>query len=513
MKKRFLTLPLAIVLVIFAACASTTAQQTFSATLPPLTITAPIYTDTPIFTPSLTFTASPTVSPTFAPTDTLSASATSIDTSTIVSVAQVAASLTATQPPDVATATVPPDVATATPLPTQTFTPTVSPTQPLYTLTPVTNAGAPTADVGGESDAALSAKTGWTCDDFPCGDDIPGWLKRIQVPQGFHVEHVGQFPGQPLQITYGPDGRLYATVLENGSRNGAVYVMDVDGKAARYSGDLVSPIGLAFQPETDVLFVSARVSIDKDGGIWRIPPGGGDPEPVITNLPCCYNAINNQPNGMTFGQDGYLYLGVGSLTDTTANPPHSAKAWADLKPYEASIVRINPLTGETSIYAQGIRDPYDIAADSTGQLYATDNGLVTGQGDRLLQINAGAHYGWPYWGGRGCENCPIKPASVKVSPDLIAFPPFTRPRGLVVYTGTQFPADMFDTLFVTLWNGVDGGQRVIRVDPRHINDDNYAPQQFVTGLIRPIDVAVAPDGSLVVADYVYGNIWRVVYGN
>ena len=52
---------------------------------------------------------------------------------------------------------------------------------------------------------------------------------------------------------------------------------------------------------------------------------------------------------------------------------------------------------------------------------------------------------------------------------------------------------------------------MIRVDPRRVGDDNYVPQAFVTGLIRPIDVTVAPDGSLVVADYVYGHIWRVVY--
>ena len=84
----------------------------------------------------------------------------------------------------------------------------------------------PATDPG---DAPLSAATGWTCDDFPCEDDIAGFLKRIQVPPGFQVEYVGQFPGQPMQITYGQDGRLYATVLENGTRNGAVYVMDADG--------------------------------------------------------------------------------------------------------------------------------------------------------------------------------------------------------------------------------------------------------------------------------------------
>ncbi len=460
--------------LLIAACAPSATAQTFSATEPPLTITAPIFTDTPIPSATLPPTATliPSATPSPLPSDTL--------------------------------------VPSATFTPTITLTPSPAPTQPLYTLTPASSASAPPATEPG--DAPLSETSGWTCDDFPCEDDIDGFLKRIQVPPGFQVEYVGQFPGEPMQITYGGDGRLYATVLENGTRNGAVYVMNADGSTSRYSGDLVSPLGLAFQPGTDLLFVSARVTLEQGAGIWRIPPGGGDPQPVITDLPCCMREIDNQANGMSFGQDGALYMGVGSLSDTTANPPHSARAWAELAPDEASILRIDPLAAEVSVYAAGIRNPYDVTADSAGQLYATDNGLLTGEGgDRVLKVDADANYGWPYWRLLGCENCPIKPASVTVSPDLIDFPPFTLPRGLVAYTGTQFPVNMFNNLFVTLWNGVEGGQRVIRIDPRQIGDDNYAPEAFVTGLIRPVDVAVAPDGSLVIADSIYGHVWRVRY--
>ena len=50
----------------------------------------------------------------------------------------------------------------------------------------------------------------------------------------------------------------------------------------------------------------------------------------------------------------------------------------------------------------------------------------------------------------------------------------------------------------------------IRVDPAAVAE-GYVPDSFVTGLIRPIDVALAPDGALVIADYIYGHVWRVVY--
>ncbi len=390
----------------------------------------------------------------------------------------------------------------------QTFVITPTPTETILTLTPAPQAP-PAYEPG---DAPLSATSGWTCDDFPCEDDIAGWLQRIQVPPGFQVEHIGQFPGQPLQITYGPDGRLYATVLEGGTRSGAVYVMDGSGAAARYSSTLISPLGLAFQPGTGALYVSARESLEQGTGIWRVPPGGGAATEVISGLPCCMSMIDNQANGLIFGQDGDLYVGVGSITDTTENAPHSPRAYRDVVPNEASILQINVQTGALTPYAEGIRNPFDLTQDSSGQFYATDNGLLTGTGgDRLLKVDAGANYGWPYWRDRGCATCAVKPAVVKVSPDLMDFPPFTLPRGIVAYTGKQFPANMQDNLFVTLWNGVEGGQRVIRIDLQRVSQDGYTPEAFVTGLIRPIDVTIAPDGSLVVVDYVYGHVWRVVY--
>ena len=73
----------------------------------------------------------------------------------------------------------------------------------------------------------------------------------------------GSSPVSRCKSPMGRDGRLYATVLENGTRSGAVYAMDADGTATRYSGDFVSPLGLAFQPGTDVLYVSARMTLEQ----------------------------------------------------------------------------------------------------------------------------------------------------------------------------------------------------------------------------------------------------------
>lgn len=464
----FVTVPILLALLL-SSCAGAATQQAFQATLPNAAQTAPIYTATPTSTPSLT----PTITPSPTPT----------------------ATLTPTAPP-----TLPPSA-----------TPTITPTAPLWTPTPASPVGAPPAFANQSADLAPTA--GWSCGDFPCEDDIAGFLRRIRVPVGYQLEHVGRLPGQPLQIAYGPDGRLYATVLEGGTRTGAVYALNADGSSERYSSDLVSPLGLAFQPGTDTLYVSARVTVGQGGGLWRIPAGGGAGELVVSDLPCCFSLIDNQPNGITFGPDGYLYLGVGSLTDHAESPTPRSKPFADVLPNEAAVLRIQPHTGAVEVYASGIRNPYDLAFGVDGQLYVSDNGTLAGPGDRLLRVERGAHYGWPFWRARGCSQCPPTQASLTIAPDWLSLPDFTLPRGLTVYTAAQFPANIFGSVFVAFWNGTANAQRIVRIDPRDpsIGTAGYVPEAFVTGLIRPTDVTVAPDGTLVVADFIYGHIWRVRY--
>ncbi len=402
---------------------------------------------------------------------------------------------------------------TLTPTPTPIFTDTPSPTptpegtQALFTLTPASALNNPPEH---SSPPLTPVPTdGWSCGDFPCADDIDGWLERIQVPSGYQVEFLGRFPGQVQQITYGGDGRLYATVLENGTRIGAVYRLMETGAVERYAGDFYSPLGIVAQPGTNAFYVTARIAPMSGGALWRIPETGGIVEPVFSDLPCCYQLIDNQPNGLIFGNDGYLYMGVGSLTDRTEPLAGRAQGYQEVQPYEASILRVQPHTGEITEFATGIRNPFDITFTSSGEMYVTDSGLISGIGDRLLRVRAGEYFGWPYYRDRGCEDCQLTP-NLTIQPDLLTLAERSLPRGLVAYQGQMFPANTFDTLYIALWNNIEGGQQIVHVVPSIVGN-GYVPEPFMTGIIRPIDVTVAPDGALIVADYVYGHIWRVVY--
>ena len=347
--------------------------------------------------------------------------------------------------------------------------------------------------------AAISASEGWSCGDFPCEDDLAGFLERIQVAPGFELAHLGQFPGQPMQIAYGADGRLYGVILENGTRRGAVYSL-VDGRMLRVSPRFWSPAGIAFDARGR-LYVSGRLRHDGGGAVWRVR-SALFAELITGNLPCCYS-LTGQPNGMVFGADGGLYIGVGSSSDR-AVPAH---------PQEAAILRLDVESGAVEVVATGVRSPYDLAYTADGQLYASDNGLTTGPGDRLLRIDEGGFYGFPYWGSRGCADCPPRDRRVEIQADWVTLPDYTLPRGMTVYQGAQFPANMRDTLFAAFWNGTADAQRIVWIDPADplVAAAGYVPLPFATGFIRPVDVAAAPDGSLVVADFIYGHIWRISY--
>jgi hypothetical protein len=470
------------IILIIAACTSEQPPIERVTVEPTQENIAPIYTPTASLTPSHTPTITATASVTPSPTITATASATFTPT------------------------------ATFTTTPSQ--TPAPSATVPLLIPTSVDNSDAPAAIA--ISGASVSEEVGWACGDFPCEENEEAWLRRIQVPAGFEAELIGNFPGQVNQIVYGADGLLYATMLEDGTRNGSVWRLEADGTATRFIPFLLpSPFGIARQPGTDVLYVSGRTNPDSGGSVWRIN-SNNTIELVFDNLPCCY-LVDNQPNGMTFGADGYLYLGVGALTDRTESANPEAQAFAELTPNEASILRIDPQLGTLETFASGIRNPMDITQDSNGQFYATDNGLVSGIGDRILNIQVGQNYGFPFYRARGCEDCPPSRGNNFAPPDLLSLPLYTLPRGITVYNGNQFPANFQDTLFVAFWNDNGVGQRIVWIDPRDpalLNqtlETPYIPTPFMTGLLRPSDVIVTDDGSLVIADWLYGMIWRVRY--
>jgi glucose/arabinose dehydrogenase len=106
-------------------------------------------------------------------------------------------------------------------------------------------------------------------------------------------------------------------------------------------------------------------------------------------------------------------------------------------------------------------------------------------------------------------------------PDVL-LQPHNASLQLAFYTGTQFPKQYRGDIFAAehgSWNkSARAGYEVIRV-PLENGKAGGEYEDFVTGFVtaeggvwgRPVGVAVAQDGSLMVTDDGYKAIWRVSY--
>ncbi|HSH04735.1 MAG TPA: PQQ-dependent sugar dehydrogenase [Anaerolineae bacterium] len=382
---------------------------------------------------------------------------------------------------------------TNTPTPTQTPTNTPSPSPTATnTLTP-TSSGPPAPPPTG---GVTQPPYGGSCGDYPCPDDQTGWEERLRVPTGFQATYFAHLPDQrPTSITFGPDGQLYVATM-----SGTIYRLDNSGNASTYVSGFLVPTGIAFQPGTDRLFVSSRANNDSVNGesIISVVQGGGITR-LIGGLPCCYTSYH-AANGIAFGPDGFGYVSVGARAD------HGEKLDSNIldeqHPLEAAIVRFSTDGSQVAAYAHGLRNSYDITWDGNGRLFATDNAPDFGPPEELHQITPGGQHGYPWY---DCDECFPAPPDVTLIPPKATFIPHSSPTGIIAYLHNQFPG-YYNSLFVTLWSAFPGAQKVVRLNP-----GGWGPTNFATGFASPIDLTTGPDGSLYVADWATGVIFRISY--
>jgi glucose/arabinose dehydrogenase len=169
-------------------------------------------------------------------------------------------------------------------------------------------------------------------------------------------------------------------------------------------------------------------------------------------------------------------------------------------------------------------------APGTGVLWTAVNER-DGLGDELVpdyitSVKKGGFYGWPYsYFGKNED-----PRLKGQKPDLVAgaivpdvaVGAHTASLGLAFYTGTRFPEEYRNGAYIGQhgsWNkSTLAGYKVAFV-PFKNGKPNGVPEDFLTGFIaneekgevygRPVDVAIAPDGALLVADDVSSTVWRV----
>jgi glucose/arabinose dehydrogenase len=366
------------------------------------------------------------------------------------------------------------DDATATPKrtstprrPTATRTATVTPTAP-STATPT-----PTPPPAAPQPTQPPAQG-----PPPAQPGRPPAAPGVSVPPGFLAFVAGGGYNQPTSIAVAPDGSLYLS-----ERYGTIRrLVDFNGDGIY---DQQSPVvsvsgvvtGIAFSPNGQ-LYISrtGRVSVLSGGGV----------RDIISGLP---NG-RHQNNGLAFA-GGKLYITNGSTCDDCVEGD----------PRSATILQANLDGSGLRVYARGLRNPYDLAFDGSGRLWATDNGsdAPCATNDELNQIVDGGDYGWPY--GAACNEFAdgIAPAA-----DLGAH---TASTGITAYTGGQFPSN-YRGLFLTLWGSTAFSPQVAP-GLKHVSGGRAT--SFGSGFANPIDVIMDRDGSLLVVAFGSGTVYRIVY--
>jgi glucose/arabinose dehydrogenase len=395
-------------------------------------------------------------------------------------------------------------------------------------------------------------------------NDLP---KPLDAPFAANYPKVIARPSGALpKVTQGFDVAPFATGLE-GPRllrvapNGDIFVAEMlagrvrvlrprpDGASPSaietFAEHLSLPFGISFYPPGPE---PKWVYIANTGSVVRFPYQNGDlkargtPEAIVAKLPIGGHATRD----VAFSLDGKrMLVSVGSTSNVGEDlGPRKTEAvaqwdreqgavgasWGD-EAWRADVLAFTPEGKDRKIFATGIRNCVGLAVHpTTGDPWCSTNerdelgdDLVP---DFVTRVQEGGFYGWPwyYLGDHEDPRLEGKRPDLKgraILPDTL-LQAHSAPLQMAFYDGSGFPSAYRGDAFVAVhgsWNrSKRTGYKVIRVLVKDgVPTGEY--EDFLTGFVvdethvwgRPVGVAVAKDGSLLVSEDGNGVIWRIAY--
>lgn len=304
---------------------------------------------------------------------------------------------------------------------------------------------------------------------------------EVQVPRGFAAQVFATGLERPTAMAWGPDKRLYVT-----EESGSVAVVGAGSRAPRrIARGFRTPLGLTWIGRT--LFVSSAGKLERmrvgTRRVWAR-------RAIVSGLPFG----RHQQDNVVVARDGRLWFGSGSTCDVCRERDRRS----------AAVLSVRPNGTGLRVESTGLRNPYGLYPAKGGGVLVTVNGqddLGDGEpAEMLVLARRGRFFGWPRcWPSYAKRRLMGRCAGV--TKPLAYLEPHSSANGLVQGAlGT-------DDVFIALWgqySSYDHGRYVARVDL-----DRGRVTRFVRGLPHPLAVARGRDGSLLVADWERGAIYRI----
>lgn len=324
--------------------------------------------------------------------------------------------------------------------------------------------------------------------------------QEVNLPPGFAAVLVAQ-ELDPTAMALAPDGRIFITeksgrvrIVDNGQLLPDPFlILEVDNYNERGLS------GIAFDPsfeQNGYLYLYYTVKGANHNRVSRFTADGNyvltGSETILLDIDPLASTVHNA-GAMDFGPDGKLYISIGDGAN--------GDAAQDMSSLLGKIVRINPdgsipednpfynvTTGiYRSIYALGLRNSFSMAFQpGTGRLFATEVGAATYE--EINEILPGHNYGWPLIEG---------PVNGQTPPDNYMEPIFAYNHNAgCAAVGTAFYNPEV-SMFPPIYDGKFFFADYCRGYIKFMNPDIPGITSFfVTGIDRPLNLLVAPDGTM-----------------
>jgi putative membrane-bound dehydrogenase-like protein len=209
-------------------------------------------------------------------------------------------------------------------------------------------------------------------------------------------------------------------------------------------------------------------------------------------------------HAIIFGPDGRYYFNSGDQGfDVTDKSGHRFASSRQSPYFAGCALRVNPDGSGFKVLAHDFRNPYELALDSFGNIWQTDNDDDGNAWVRVNYVMEGGNYG--YWGAGGRSwqedhGTHFHSELPGVVPN-IARTGAGAPCGLVVYEGKLLPEKYRGQLL-----HAEAGKRLINTYLLSTAGAGYSMTAEDTvktndTWFRPSDVAIGPDGAVYIADW------------